>query len=382
MIKVSFAAPCVGVGGADGLMMELIKYSELTFTGIALPTVMPDDWLVYCDKYWPRKCPIYTLNRPGLPDYCVPCENHNDCIHRGTETSDIIITWCLAELPNYIMTQYGGLPRQPIVEYCQNTDKHAKYVVEANTKYITYKAACSQAAATCFGETDDVTVIYNGINPARITPRNGRQVQRAAWGIPNDVKVILYMGRFVEEKHPEIIISTVAQLPSNYCAILCGEGAMQPQLYDMAKALAPGRISFVKKSYMIGDLLAVADCFMLPSDFEGHPLALMEAMLAGKACVYSDLPVMQELESQFGPLGTMVIAGDSYAKAVLESLEEDNAFKRGNARAVIWDHFTISHIAAQWEEYLAACLYDWNTRQRISTLYPVTSKRKPLTRAT
>ena len=149
---------------------------------------------------------------------------------------------------------------------------------------------------------------------------------------------------------------------------------MLDQLHDMASSMCPGRIAFVKPEYFVGDFLAAADCFLLPSDFEGHPLALMEAMIAGVPCVYTDFGVMQELHKMYGPMGQMVPRGcsnDVLAEAITK-IESDEAMAyRNNARLAVWDNFNISRITTQWEEYITDCLFDYHRKQRRSLIYPV-----------
>jgi glycosyltransferase involved in cell wall biosynthesis len=63
----------------------------------------------------------------------------------------------------------------------------------------------------------------------------------------------------------------------------------------------------------IPDLLALADIFVMPSLFEGLPMALLEAMIAGKAIVASATSGIPEaIES--GREGLLVTPGDVGAR--------------------------------------------------------------------
>jgi glycosyltransferase involved in cell wall biosynthesis len=64
----------------------------------------------------------------------------------------------------------------------------------------------------------------------------------------------------------------------------------------------------------ISALLAATDAFVLPSLFEGTPLALLEAMAAGKPVVTSAIPGSDELVAD-GETGLLVPAGDADALA-------------------------------------------------------------------
>ncbi|MGH7058357.1 MAG: glycosyltransferase, partial [Acetobacteraceae bacterium] len=72
-------------------------------------------------------------------------------------------------------------------------------------------------------------------------------------------------------------------------------------------------------------LLAAADIFALPSHFEGLPMVLIEAMLAGLPVVASDIPGTRELV-QRGTSGLLVPRGNSaQLTAALADLAQDPA---------------------------------------------------------
>jgi glycosyltransferase involved in cell wall biosynthesis len=71
---------------------------------------------------------------------------------------------------------------------------------------------------------------------------------------------------------------------------IIGDGAVRPQLEQLAARVAPGRIvlhGFVNQSQMAG-LLAAADAFVMPSEAEPWGLAVNEAMAVGLPVVCSD----------------------------------------------------------------------------------------------
>lgn len=378
-IRAAFISPCIGIGGADGLMTSLIRHAyNIEWTGAAIMSRMTKEMVGYASNSWDVRVPIHTLKSDLMYEGFNYYEHRSDAIYAACKDAQIIITWGFQNLPNEVRTL-----DVPIIEYVQNCDEFAKDIIKTNEDCVSYKAACSHTAAKVFG-SEDVQVIYNGIDPSRVTPRKGRELQRKVWGIEEDKKVILFMGRLVEEKHPEDLIRTICELDDSYIGIFCGYGKQQPEIYNLIQRFCPKRIAFVPMQYHVGDVLAAADCFMLPSDFEGHPLALMEAMLAGLPCVYTDFDAVKELHEIFGPMGYMVERGcksEELALAVISACTPcDETFTFvNNARAIVWENFTISTIAHFWEEYLEACLNDWWRKRRLTAIHPV-SEPKPLNR--
>lgn len=370
-VKVAFIAPCIGHGGADALMQGLIKYAHhLDFTGIAVSGEISLQNIRWYEKCLNWGVPIHqqkmTYTYPGVNYY----DNWGHAVYNAVKDANIIVTWSQPGLSNVLQSI-----DLPVIEYAQNTDIKSIQVCHENEPFVHYKAACSKAATACFPDKDGVRVIYNGIDPGRVAPRKGRHLQRKAWGIPEDKKVILFMGRLVEEKNPDAVIQALQHLDNSWIGLFVGEGQKQPELFKLAKKLVPNRTAFVRPEYHIGDALAASDVFILPSDYEGHPLALMEAMFSGIPTVYTDFTVMKELHEMCGELGVMVPMksdGIVFATAIEEATSEtEMSLERiSRAREVVWQNFTLPTVSHAWEEYIEWCLFDYYRRKRYSVIYP------------
>jgi glycosyltransferase involved in cell wall biosynthesis len=300
-----------------------------------------------------------------------PSEVH--AIEAAVKGADVVLSWCVFNLNGWAYN-YDG----PIIDYVQNSDKFATDVAESNKKdKRIYRAACSESVRDIvFKDPKDVAVIYNAIDPGRVTPKKGRDAQRRVWGIGPEKKIILYMGRMVKEKHPTLILAALAKLPEDYIVIMVGEGYEEELIYRIAQEQFPGRVFIINPQYHIGDILAAADVMCLPADFEGHPLSLCEAWLAGLPTVYTDIPVNQEMHRIHGELGVMVpvLPGNEVlARAILEATAHTpESFARINlARHVAWNNFTLPTAAGIWEEYFDYVVMDHRRKRRLVPIHPV-----------
>lgn len=105
---------------------------------------------------------------------------------------------------------------------------------------------------------------------------------------------IVTCGRLVEQKNHALLIDAFSEVVKKYPFVtlkIYGEGALreklQHQINDLGlekKAFLMGATSDVEK------VLQTADLFVLSSDYEGMPNALMEAMAAGVPCISTDCP--------------------------------------------------------------------------------------------
>jgi len=107
--------------------------------------------------------------------------------------------------------------------------------------------------------------------------------------------VLLAVGTLERHKGHQILLEALARLDSSgidtpWKLIIAGGrgGDQQESLLDYVSEMQlEQRVSIVTNRDDVADLLALADIFVMPSLFEGLPMALLEAMLARKAIVAS-----------------------------------------------------------------------------------------------
>ena len=107
-------------------------------------------------------------------------------------------------------------------------------------------------------------------------------------------KKIVTVGRLEEQKNHKMLIKAFSKLPeglSEYKLIIYGEGSLRPELEKQIKELnllgrvfLPGQVDDVKNR------IYKAGLFVLSSNYEGMPNALMEAMALGVPCASTDCP--------------------------------------------------------------------------------------------
>lgn len=116
-----------------------------------------------------------------------------------------------------------------------------------------------------------------------------RREKRHALGIADDDFMILSVGELIRRKNHETAIRAVAALKNPAVKyLICGAGVLEEQLEALVEELGvSGQVKLLGTRRDIGELNQAADLFLLPSLQEGLPVALMEAMAAGKAVVCS-----------------------------------------------------------------------------------------------
>lgn len=154
--------------------------------------------------------------------------------------------------------------------------------------------------------TRRMTIIRNGIDwtPSALT----KEEARAVFGLPRDKPVIANVARLYKEKNHALLLDILGEIPEAHLAI-AGDGTLRDSLEAKAAALeVADRVHFLGSvaRERIPDLLKAADLFVLPSSFEGHSNALLEALSAGLPAVVSAIPANIEAIGGGDPVGIAI----------------------------------------------------------------------------
>jgi glycosyltransferase involved in cell wall biosynthesis len=132
-------------------------------------------------------------------------------------------------------------------------------------------------------------VIDQSIDPERFDPLSPRKDVRKELGIGKEETVVVSVARFTLQKQPLKLIrsfAAVARSLENVRLLMVGDGEQRPEALALVRELGlEQRVILEPFRLDIPDVLAAADIFVLPSLWEGSPIALLEAMSMGKAVI-------------------------------------------------------------------------------------------------
>lgn len=129
-----------------------------------------------------------------------------------------------------------------------------------------------------------------GPQPSRFVEEHGLQRGR----------YVLFVGRLVPEKRPLLLLEACrGALPEGWQVVLVGDSSFSDDYVARLKSYAQGMPEAVLPGYVYGaDLAALySNCgvFVQPSDLEGLPLTLLEAIASGVPVVASDISPHREI---------------------------------------------------------------------------------------
>lgn len=118
------------------------------------------------------------------------------------------------------------------------------------------------------------------------------------WGLQKD-GYILYLGRIVPEKGETYLIEAFKQVKTDKKLVIAGGSSDTERYLRQLQNLAAGDDRILFTGFVQGklrdELYSNAYVYTLPSDLEGMPLSLLEAMSYGNCCLVSDIPECAEV---------------------------------------------------------------------------------------
>ena len=137
--------------------------------------------------------------------------------------------------------------------------------------------------------------IPNGVN--RPVIRESKLIKEK-YGLDKD-SYILFLGRLVPEKGISYLIEAFKQIETDKKLVIAGGSSDTDEFLLYLKKLAKDDKRIIFTGFVQGQLLeelySNAYLYTLPSDLEGMPLSLLEAMSYGNCCVVSDIAECAEV---------------------------------------------------------------------------------------
>jgi glycosyltransferase involved in cell wall biosynthesis len=141
---------------------------------------------------------------------------------------------------------------------------------------------------------------------------------RKTFGIPDSHKIVGVVGRLEPQKGHIFFIQAAHEILSqcsNISFLIVGDGILKQKLVGMTKEFNQERkIYFTGIRKDIPQLLSIIDIYVMPSLWEGLPLALLEAMAMKKPIVATRVGGIQDVVED-GKDALLVPPGDSNALA-------------------------------------------------------------------
>lgn len=156
----------------------------------------------------------------------------------------------------------------------------------------------TEAAKEYFKETydRDTILIPNGVN--KQDTNIGDDLIAQKFGIHKN-EYILFLGRLVPEKGIQYLVDAYLRLKTDKKLVIAGAASDTDEFVQELNKKTAGNEKIIYTGFINGkpkeQLYANAYVYVLPSDLEGMPLTLLEAMSFGNCCVVSSIKECTEV---------------------------------------------------------------------------------------
>jgi len=199
--------------------------------------------------------------------------------------------------------------------------------------------------------------IPNGIEGRLFDGAVDRAALRDSMGVPRDAELLLLGARLEPQKGITYLIQAMARLAASRPRLhlaLGGIGSLRESLEAEARELGVAdRVHFLGVRLDMPSLLRAADIFVLPSNWEGLPMIVLEALGARCPIVATSVGGVPSAVRD-GETGTLVPPQnpDALAAALATMLDypDEAARRAGNGRRLFDDTFSAAAMARAYEQ--------------------------------
>lgn len=167
--------------------------------------------------------------------------------------------------------------------------KYIKWGEKQAVKYADKIIVLNKSTQDYFREIYGRETVYipNGINKPIV--RKADLISKR-WGLDKD-SFVLFVGRIVPEKGLKYLIEAWKGINTDKKLVITGGSSDTDAYLEELKKDCPDNVLFTgfQQGIVLEELYSNSYVYVLPSDLEGMPLSLLEAMSYGNCCVVSDI---------------------------------------------------------------------------------------------
>ena len=181
----------------------------------------------------------------------------------------------------------------------------------------------------------EIEVIHNFVDVQRFNRKPIDAFKKVI--APHGERILLHASNFRKVKRIEDVVRIFAnvqeQIPSKL--LFVGDGPERPEIESICRELnLMDQVRFVGRQEQMEDILAIADLFLLTSEYESFGLAALEAMAAGVPVVSTNAGGLPEINVP-GVTGYLSQVGDvkDMTEHALHILKDDKTLKQFKQQA-------------------------------------------------
>ena len=353
-MKITFFITTLGGGGAERVVSNLANYLVNNNHSVSIIVLRGLDTKYYLD---PRVstifvCNYYDSNVSSLYRHLKEITISRRIL-KNLDSDGCLVSFL--ELPMAISLLFrSDIPCKLIFSERNNPDNYSKIY-----RYI-FRHFSNRADGAVF-QTSVVQDWYNTFrNKKVVIPNAINDVFLEAPYAHGGGNKIVTVGRLNSQKNQKLLIESFAIVSRDYPQyrlFIYGDGPLKSELQLLVKNLGiADKVVFTGfKNDIITELMD-ADLFVLSSDFEGVPNALMEAMALGLPCISTDcagggarMLIDDEINGLLVPVGDPKSLSKKMGSVLVD---KQLSIKLGENAVLVRETYAPQEIYSRWECYI------------------------------
>lgn len=250
---------------------------------------------------------VFTINKKGLDALIYSffasirvLFGKYDCIHYHAEGSCAML-WIPHLFGKRTVVTIHGLDWQRS-KWGGFATKYIKFGEKMAAKYADEIIVLSKGVQEYFKKTynRETNFIENGVNKPIIKEPD---IIKEKYNLKKD-DYILYLARIVPEKRLDLLIDAFKKINTSKKLVIAGGASHTNDFYNEIKQKASEDSRIIMTGFVQGEelqeLFSNTYLYCLPSDVEGMPISLLEAMSYGKNCLVSDIEENTQVCGKYG----------------------------------------------------------------------------------
>jgi len=199
-----------------------------------------------------------------------------------------------------------------------------------------------------------VPFILNGVDETMfLTARKEQKEElRETYSLPKGKKIFITVGNLIPVKNVETAIRAFmkSSAKNDHILLVVGDGVESQKLHRLAGDYR--NITFLGNISNVKDYLQMSDFYISAAFAEGLPIAVMEALSCGLACILSDIEPHREILAYDRKAGKITPVRDieELANVIDELTRIDYESMSKAARGIVHNHLSAQKMAEKYQD--------------------------------
>ncbi len=360
--RIAFCITELDPGGAERQLVQLVTHLDRTWFEAEVISLSGPGELAGA------------LERAGITVTCLSARRRWDASvilglqrHFRRSKPDLGQTFLFhANIAGRIAGRAAGVPRIVCGIRVAEREKKWRLRLDRATDWLVDRHVCVSRDVADFSRkvgrlpAEKLVVIPNAVDAVSIA--SATPADLSEFGFARDDRVILFVGRFAEQKDPFRLLNAFREIAPDLPRtklLFVGSGPLEAELRREAMSLGD-RVTFAGQRSDVPALMKRAACLALSSRWEGMPNVVLEAMAAGLPVVATAVEGVQELLGDQGRFGT-IVQGETvsdFAGGLRNTLcdEPGSARKAWEAQHVVLQQHVVSAMVGNYQRLYRSLL--------------------------